>query len=89
MTEFTTLMRRADASRRIETDPVRGAWWTGYIRGLRYAHHSASDQKFGTAAEHELWHSIADEQPRVPTRLALGLGYRAGLTLTWQEPDDA
>ncbi len=54
MSTFSTLMRRADTLRRLENDPVRFEWWSGYIRGLRRAHHG---EQFGTAAEYELWMS--------------------------------
>ena len=33
MSNFQSLMRRADTMRRIETDYLREAWWTGYIKG--------------------------------------------------------
>jgi hypothetical protein len=82
MTAFASLLRRADTLRRTESDPVREAWWTGYMRGLRRAHHG---ETFGTAAEHELWLSAADSD--VPDRAALGRGYRVGLTLTICDPD--
>ena len=80
MTIFTTLMRRADTLRRIETDPIKTEWWAGYIRGIRRAHHGES---FGTLAEHELWLSAADSPDE--SRAALGRGYRAGLKM---EPTD-
>lgn len=82
MSTFESLMRRADTLRRGDNDPIRSAWWTGYIRGLRRAHHG---DKFGTEAEHSLYLSAADDTD--PTRAALGRGYRAGLTLTMREPD--
>lgn len=79
MNDFRSLMRRADTLRR--HDPDHGPWWTGYIRGMRRAHHG---DNFGTAAEHELYLSAADSPD--PQRAALGRGYRAGLTLTEQNP---
>lgn len=82
MSSFTTLMRRADTLRRVESDPIRADWWTGYMRGLRRAHHG---ENFGTIAEHELWLSAAESTD--PARAALGRGYAAGLTLTAMEPD--
>lgn len=75
-------MRRADTLRRVETDPVRSNWWTGYMRGLRRAHHG---EQFGTRAEHDLWLSAAESSD--PSRAALGRGYRAGLTLTMRDPE--
>jgi hypothetical protein len=82
MSEFSTLLRRADTLRRHEDDPTRAEWWVGYMRGLRRAHHG---ETFGTQAEHELWMSAADADD--PSRAALGRGYRAGLTLTMRDPD--
>lgn len=81
MSNFASLMRRADTLRRVEPDPIRAEWWAGYMRGLRRAHHG---EKFGTAVEHELWMSAIDSPD--PLRSALGRGYRAGLTLTASEP---
>lgn len=75
-------MRRADTLRRVEPDPVRAEWWSGYMRGLRRAHHG---ERFGTQAEHELWLSASSSTD--PSRAALGRGYRAGLTLDAQDPD--
>ena len=82
MSKFTTLMRRADTLRRIETDPIKTEWWAGYMRGLRRAHHG---EKFGTQTEHELWLSAIDSPDE--SRAALGRGYRAGLTLQAYDPD--
>ena len=81
MADFASLMRRADALRRIETDPVKSDWWAGYMRGLRRAHHG---ERFGTEAEHQLWLSAAESPD--PSRAALCNGYLAGLTLTAREP---
>lgn len=80
MSQFQTLMRRADTLRRHDRD--NDPWWTGYIRGLRRAHHGAA---FGTAAEHELFLAAADSDD--PNRSALGRGYRAGLTMTARDPE--
>jgi len=74
---FTTLMRRADTLRKLEHDPIRSEWWSGYMRGLRRSHHG---ENFGTQAEHELWLSALESND--PQRAALGRGYRAGLTMT-------
>lgn len=81
MSNYANLLRRADTLRRHETDEYRREWWAGYKRGLRRAHHGDS---FGTQAEHELFLSSADSPDLM--RAALGRGYRAGLTLTMQEP---
>ena len=84
MSDFPTLMRHADKGRRGSDDPCIVAWWTGYMRGLRRAHHG---ERFGTDAEHSLWlNALHDPNPN---RAALGRGYRAGLTLTALEPGDA
>lgn len=81
MSNFASLMRRADTLRRAESDPVRAEWWVGYMRGLRRAHHG---ERFGTTAEHELWLSAAQSDD--PKRAALGSGYSAGLTLRAIDP---
>lgn len=82
MSNFASLLRRADTLRRIETDPLLAEWWAGYQRGLRRAHHG---DRFGTPAQHDLWLSAADSTD--PMRAALGRGYRAGLTLEARDPD--
>ena len=80
---FASLMRRADTMRRLDDSGYlfHGEWWTGYIRGLRRAHHG---ERFGTEAENELWLS-AIESPDL-SRAALGRGYQAGLTLESHDP---
>lgn len=86
MSNFASLMRRADTLRRHCTDPQKpfeSDWWVGYMRGLRRAHHG---ERFGSQAEHELWLSATESTD--PQRVALGRGYRAGLTLTMRDPDD-
>jgi hypothetical protein len=86
MSTFTILMRRADRARRATSDPVHHAWWTGYMRGLRRAHH----EDFGTQPEHELY--LAASGSIIFERAALGHGYAAGLKLRWAtpgEPDDS
>lgn len=82
MSNFASLVRRADTLRRVEPDPIRGEWWIGYMKGLRRAHHGES---FGSQAEHDLWLSAADSSD--PSRAALGRGYAAGLTLTMRDPE--
>lgn len=82
MSNFQSLMRRADALRRIDDDPINSSWWTGYMRGLRRAHHG---ENFGTEAEHELWLSAVDSTD--DSRAALGRGYVAGLTMEPSDPD--
>lgn len=80
--EFKALMRRADHARRSESDPVKCDWWRGYMRGLRRAHHGDA---FGTETEHSLYLAASESDD---FRRALGLGYRAGLSLKWVEPGD-
>ena len=82
MSNFASLMRRADTLRRLDGDYLRQPWWTGYMRGLRRAHHG---ERFGTQAEHDLWLSAVGSTD--PQRAALGRGYRAGLTLTMRDPE--
>ena len=79
---FASLMRRADTLRRTEDDPIRSAWWAGYMRGLRRTHHG---ETFGTEAEHQLWLSAIEYSG--PSRAALGRGYKSGLTLEAHDPD--
>lgn len=81
MSTFASLLRRADTLRRVEPDPIRSEWYTGYMRGLRRAHHG---EQFGTQTEHEMW--LAADESLDPMRRALGAGYRAGLTLEPQDP---
>lgn len=82
MSNFSSLMRRADTLRRVESDPIRAEWWAGYMRGLRRAHHG---ERFGSATENELW--IAAAESTDPMRAAIGRGYRAGLTLESRDPE--
>ncbi len=82
MSNFPSLMRRADTLRRVEPDPVRSEWFVGYMRGLRRAHHG---EAFGTLAEHEMW--LAASESDDPSRAALGRGYAAGLTLEMRDPE--
>ena len=82
MSTFASLLRRADALRRYEDDPIRAEWCAGYMRGLRRAHHG---ERFGSEAEHALWLSASESTD--PMRAALGRGYRAGLTLTMCDPE--
>lgn len=82
MSNFASLMRRADTLRRVEPDPVKIEWWVGYMRGLRRAHHG---ERFGSQAEHDLWLSAAESDDSM--RAALGLGCAAGLKLTAGEPE--
>ena len=82
MTNFISLMQRAEALRRLEGDPIRGEWWAGYLRGLWRAHHG---ERFGNPGEHDLWLAAADSDD--PSRAARGRGYRAGLTLEARDPE--
>lgn len=82
MSNFKSLMRRADTLRRIEKDPIKSDWWVGYMRGLRRAHHG---ENFGTQSEHELWLSAIDSPDE--SRAALGRGYHTGLTMEPRDPE--
>ena len=47
MSNFASLMRRADTLRRRYNDPQKpfeSDWWAGYLRGLRRGHHG---ERFG------------------------------------------
>lgn len=81
MSNFASLMRRADTLRRLTSDRIESAWWTGYMRGLRRAHHG---EQFGTEAEHQMWLDAATSPDS--QRAAMGHGYAAGLTLTAIDP---
>jgi len=83
MSAFESLLRRANTLSRSAQDSLHEpAWWAGYVRGLRRAHHG---EAFDTPAAHDQWLSYAESSD--PDRAALGRGYRAGLTLTAREPD--
>ncbi len=82
MMSFESLLRRAEILRRLDPEPLHDSWWTGYLRGLRRAHHGVA---FGTEEEHQ-FHLAATNSPD-PSRAALGRGYRAGLARSEQEPD--
>jgi len=49
-------------------------FWVGYVQGLRRLYHG---EAFGTAAEHNLWSTMPDDEPNL-TRRVQGAGYRAG-----------
>jgi hypothetical protein len=66
-------MTAADTFRRLSSEPDEQDFWSGYQRGLRRNHHG---EKFGTAEEHKLWLSLADDVD--PSRKMRGLGYRSG-----------
>jgi len=73
MNNFQSNMTAADTFRRLSSEPDEQDFWTGYQRGLRRNHHG---EKFGTAPEHKLWLSLADDVDQ--SRKMRGLGYRAG-----------
>jgi hypothetical protein len=73
-TTFQSEMRRAETRRRLATDPTEAEYFAGFIRGLRRAYHG---ERFGTAAEHALWLTLADDVDE--SRAAEGRGYRDGL----------
>ncbi len=72
--EFQTNMTGAESFRTLSPETAEQDFWTGYQRGLRRNYHG---EKFGTADEHKLWLSLADE-PHDTSRKMRGLGYRAG-----------
>lgn len=72
--DFQSNMTAADTFRRLSSEPDEQDFWTGYQRGLRRNHHG---EKFGTAEEHKLWLSLADD-PHDQSRKMRGLGYRCG-----------
>ena len=55
-------------------EPEHADYWHGYRRGLRRAHFG---EQFGTAAEHQLWLTLADDTNA--SRAARGRGYRDAL----------
>ena len=74
--DFRNLIQAAGQMRRL-TDFPESDFWAGYARGLRRLFHG---EDFGTAQEHELWLSLADEADR--SRHMRGVGYRAGFAGT-------
>ncbi len=73
MDGFQSNMTAADTFRRLSSEPDEQEFWTGYQRGIRRNHHG---EKFGTAAEHKLWLSLADDADQ--SRKMRGIGYRSG-----------
>ena len=55
-------------------EPQRADYWHGYRRGLRRARFG---EQYGTAAEHQLWLTLADDTDS--SRAARGRGYRDAL----------
>ena len=55
-------------------EPERADYWHGYRCGLRRARFG---EQFGTAAEHQLWLTLADDTNA--SRAARGRGYRDAL----------
>ena len=81
MSDFKSLLTRAALMHELcVDDPLAEAWWRGYQRGLRRAHYG----QYGSESEHEALLAAVGSRDR--QRDALGLGYRAGLTLEWAEP---
>ncbi len=76
MTNYKSLINAANALKSLASSPEEGEFWAGYLRGVRRAEHG---EKFGTAEEHTLWLTLADDIDVF--RRARGLGYRAGLNL--------
>lgn len=73
-TRFRELMNYGGAMQRTTADPLQVDFWTGYMRGLRRAHHGRS---FGTDAEHEQWLALRGDANEA--RDMQGRGYRRGI----------
>lgn len=73
--KYQQLMHWAMMLRKLETDPIKSAWWVGYMRGLRRSYHGAA---FGTEQEHSVW-TRAAQTADDPARAASGRGYTVGL----------
>ena len=74
MTDTVFVLESIRARTRAMVDPDRADYWHGYRRGLRRARYG---EQFGTAAEHLLWLTSADDLDT--SRAARGRGYRDGL----------
>jgi hypothetical protein len=72
--QFQSELNRAKTMQRIVNEPTKADYFAGYQRGLRRAFHG---ERFGTAQEHELWLSLANDGDE--SRAARGRGYRDGL----------
>lgn len=71
---FESELRKAQTFQRLEKDPLRAAYWYGYQRGLRRAHHG---DVFGTEAEHTVWMDLIHSVDM--NHVQQGIGYRDGL----------
>lgn len=71
--KLKTLILLAESLSRVETDPLRQAFWYGYILGIRRALHG---ETYGTST-HYLLHDISEDEPD-RNRREIGRGYRTG-----------
>lgn len=72
--ELKVLLHLAESLRRVETDPLRQAYWFGYLRGIRRA---IAGEGYGTVEGHKRLHEIPEDDPD-RNRREIGRGYRAG-----------
>lgn len=79
--QFAHELGRAQTFARLETDPLKAAYWAGYQRGLRRNYHGAT---FGTADEHTRWTQAAKSDDA--ERKAVGQGYKDGLNIGGNKP---
>jgi hypothetical protein len=75
--KFQAELLRADTLSKLESDPLQTHYWSGYMRGLRYAFYQKCETPFGTYDEHrQHWRLIDDTNPYRKER---GRGYREGM----------
>lgn len=72
--ELKVLLHLAESLRRVETDPLRQAYWFGYLRGIRRA---IAGEEYGTIAGHRLLYDISEDESDEKRR-EIGRGYREG-----------
>jgi len=82
--QFQSEIRHAQTMERLEHEPGRADYWSGYMRGVRRSFHGAD---FGNEVEHALWLSLTGDEDE--SRNQRGLGYRAGLAFDYgtRNPD--
>jgi hypothetical protein len=67
-------LHMVEKRRKAETDPLRQAYWSGYLWGGRYALYG---DVVGTPEGHKLLHGIPEDEPDRERR-EIGRGYRTG-----------
>jgi len=72
--ELKALLHLAESLRRVETDPLRQAYWFGYLRGIRRA---IAGEEYGTTEGHKRLHDIPEDEADRERR-EIGRGYRDG-----------